>query len=54
MTGLGTRDQFRGWLHTTHGMTYSRYTKLDTAAKLDLQGQYQGRAKVKRQTGGKP
>lgn len=36
----GTRQHFGDWLAVHKKLTYSRYSQLDTAAKLKIQAEY--------------
>ena len=39
----GTRQHFGDWLAVQKHMTYSFYSKLETAAKLSIQKEYRGK-----------
>ncbi len=47
--GKGTRAVLCSWLQTAKGMTYTRYSKLPTTQKLDIQKEYgqRGRKEVR-------
>lgn len=43
---VGTKERFRSWLQAKHCVTTSQYGKLPIERKLELQTQYQGKAKA--------
>jgi hypothetical protein len=42
----GTRAVFGSWLSTKKGITYTKYSHMPTAAKLDIQKEYAQRGKA--------
>lgn len=49
MGQLGTKGQLVSWLSTVKSMTYTKYSKLPTAKKLEIQKEYgeRGRKEVR-------
>lgn len=47
----GTRAQLGSWLSTKKGMTYTKYSHLPTAMKLDIQKEYGARGRKANESG---
>ena len=43
--GQGTRAVFGSWLSTKKALTYTKYSHLPTAKKLEIQKEYAGRGR---------
>jgi len=52
MSQMGTREHLRQWLQVMMGMTYTKYSHLPTASKLDIMKKYGSKGKGKKNESG--